>query len=347
MTLINARNPHEALPRAIGLLQQEGVRRESRNGPVLVMSYPVATVYTHPLERVVLWPQRDANPFFHLYEAIWMLAGRNDVEGVARYAKNMRSYSDDGTTLHGAYGYRWRNWFHRDQIEKICETLRQNPDDRRCVLQMWDANQDLSRDGLDVPCNLVATAQRDDQGKLNLTVFQRSGDILWGVYGANCVHFSYLQEHMANQIGCSVGTYTHICVNFHAYLKTLEQVKDISKGWSSQQMHPYEKFWALENTIRPCQLPRYTAATFNEILRQVDSCVMCMNPDSKIEWDHVFLGMMQAHHQWYTLSAPERYNVSLKILQGLPLDVDWVVAGKEWLTRRKLAWEEKLAAKSF
>ena len=52
-----------------------------------------------PCERVLLYPERNANPFFHLYESLWMLAGRNDVAGPARYAKNMNNYSDNGVTL--------------------------------------------------------------------------------------------------------------------------------------------------------------------------------------------------------------------------------------------------------
>src|SRR6185312_3077911 len=67
MKVLEVRNVHEALPRALRLLRQEAVYRESRNGPVYVTPYPVTTVYNRPSERVMLWPQRDANPFFHLY----------------------------------------------------------------------------------------------------------------------------------------------------------------------------------------------------------------------------------------------------------------------------------------
>ena len=104
MKVLSVRNVHEALPRALKLLQQQGIERPSRNGPVLQAPWPVTTVYQNPLERVVFWPERDANPFFHLYESLWMLAGRNDIAPLTRYAKNMANYSDDGETQHGAYG---------------------------------------------------------------------------------------------------------------------------------------------------------------------------------------------------------------------------------------------------
>src|ERR1041385_2620797 len=103
MHTLYVRNVHEALPRAIEHLLSEGIERDSRNGPVLMTEYPVTTVYTLPCERVLFHPQRDANPFFHLYEALWMIAGRRDLKPLLRYARNMGNYSDDGETLHGAY----------------------------------------------------------------------------------------------------------------------------------------------------------------------------------------------------------------------------------------------------
>jgi hypothetical protein len=114
MHVIRARNVNDAFSQALGYLEKYGIRRDSRNGPVLLSPEPVTTVYSHPLERVLFWSERDANPFFHLYEALYFLAGRNEVEPLARYAKQMREYSDDGEIFHGSYGYRWRHHFDLD-----------------------------------------------------------------------------------------------------------------------------------------------------------------------------------------------------------------------------------------
>src|SRR4051812_36564006 len=78
------------------------------SGVYLSIDEPVILTYEKPLERVLFNAARDANPFLHLYEALYMLAGRNDVAPLAYYAKQMRQYSDDGVTLNGSYGYRWR-----------------------------------------------------------------------------------------------------------------------------------------------------------------------------------------------------------------------------------------------
>ena len=76
-------------------------------------------------------------------------------EYVVKYNKRMKEYSDDGVVLHGAYGHRWREHFGGDQIEVVIQRLQADPNDRRCVVQMWDPLVDLNRAGVDVPCNTV------------------------------------------------------------------------------------------------------------------------------------------------------------------------------------------------
>src|SRR5258708_35739439 len=71
---------------------------QTRNGKCLVVDEPVLISYTHPKERVLFNPVRDANPFFHLYESLWMLAGRNDLKSLAYYCSRMKEFSDDGKT---------------------------------------------------------------------------------------------------------------------------------------------------------------------------------------------------------------------------------------------------------
>jgi len=226
MQVIEVRNVHDALLRGVDLLQRENHKSESRNGLVYSAKTPVTTVYEKPDERVIFWEERNANPFFHFMEGVWMLDGRNDLEFVYQYNKGMKNYSDDGETLHGAYGWRWRSFFLYDQLPIIIERLKQDPTDRRSVLQMWDPVEDLNRDGKDVPCN-TCIYFKVENNRLQMTVCNRSNDIIWGAYGANAVHMSMLQEYMATAIGVDIGTYYQISDNYHAYgeiyEKTLEK----------------------------------------------------------------------------------------------------------------------------
>ena len=219
MKVINARNVNDALLLGIDLFNDEFNYRvqESRNGITYEALEPVTTVYRNPCERVCLMQERDANPFFHFIESMWMLAGRKDLKPLTYYVSSMKNFSDDGETLWGAYGHRWKEYFLKNQLDIIIKMLQKNPEDRRAVLQMWDALHDLDKQGKDVPCNTNIYFKIRDN-KLNMTVCNRSNDMLWGAYGANVVHMSILQEYMAAHLEVEVGVYRQVSDSFHIYL---------------------------------------------------------------------------------------------------------------------------------
>jgi hypothetical protein len=225
MHVFEVANVNEALSQALTDLYASGVETPSRNGSVIRFPGPVAIVYRQPLERVLFSPVRNAHPFFHFFESLWMLAGRNDVAFVSQFVKRMATFSDDGETFHGAYGYRWRHWFAADQIKQVVQELKANPTSRRCVIAMWageaciDNGNDLdtaTAGGKDVPCNTHIYFEIAD-GALNMAVCNRSNDLIWGACGANAVHMSYLQEYTANTLGVPVGKYTQFSNNMHVY----------------------------------------------------------------------------------------------------------------------------------
>jgi thymidylate synthase len=362
MRVIKVRNVHQALPEALYQLSVNGVDRDSRNGPVRMFPEPVTTVYERPAERVLFWKERDANPFFHLYESLWMLGGRNDVESVAAYVENIRNYSDDGVTFHGAYGYRWRNHFAnwqvtnleelanenifevaKDQLPLIINALRENQDDRRQVLSMWDANVDLGRQGKDLPCNLQAIFQVAPDGRLDMTVTNRSNDIVWGAYGANAVHFSYLHEYVARSIGVEQGIYRQVSTNFHAYHATLTKVDclgdfaiDMSLNSGSLLHDPY-----IAQAVEPFPLISIDPAKWNDELE-----MFLGNPDTIGLTDPFFrrvaYPMCRAHREFKNKSNPNRFESALDWVDQVKA-TDWQLAAREWLARR---WEAAKAKKA-
>jgi hypothetical protein len=173
--IIDVTNVNEALEYGLRYLAACGSAAPSRNGTVLVAPGPVLTVYNRPWERVMFSSLRDANPFFHFMEAIWMLSGANNVDFPAYFASNIRNYSDDGVTMHGAYGHRWRHHFGFDQIDEVIKLLKNDFSTRRAVLNMWNPKADLViQDGAkDLPCNTqVYFRGRGDY--LDMTVCNRS-----------------------------------------------------------------------------------------------------------------------------------------------------------------------------
>lgn len=217
MKVLNVRNANEALGQGIQLIKHGADFIDSRGGMTLEVPSPVATVYRHPWERVLISKVRDANPFFHLMEAMWILAGREDVKFLTEFNKRMAEYSDDGQVFNAPYGYRLRTGVTQtqDQLANVVNILRSDPNSRQAVCQIWD-DSDLGEHTKDKACNM-SIVFRIRNGKLCMTVYNRSNDMIWGAYGANVVQFSMIQEYVAAHLGLPLGEYTQVSNSYHIY----------------------------------------------------------------------------------------------------------------------------------
>jgi hypothetical protein len=339
MKVLRVRTVHQALPFAVRELLGTGALRQSRAGAVRVSDCPVTTVYERPSEKVIFWEDRDANPFFHLFEALWMLAGRNDVEWLSYFNSNIAKVaSDDGLTFHGAYGKRWRSHWKIDQLVEIARNLAGNQDCRRQVLQTWSAPDDLSNHGTrDVPCNTTMTFQIGNDGRLDLSVFCRSNDIVWGCYGSDAVTFGMLLEYVAGLIGCKVGRYYQISVNWHGYVETLDKVGELMFEIDDKlgtPPCPYET-----GAVKTVPLVGNDPALWHQDLKMfMDEGANAMGYRDPF-FRKVAVPMLQAWNRFKNLDAPERYDEGIKILARL--EHDWAVAGEQWLNRRAAKWASK------
>jgi thymidylate synthase len=248
---LRSRNVNGLFYEGMHLLDECGEREQSRAGAVVVAPWPVMSVYDNPTERVLFCEKRDANPFFHLMEGLWMLAGRNDSAFLNKYVSSFGArFGEKDGTIHDAYGHRWRSEyaFGFDQLNAIIEKLRVNPQDRQCVLTMWDpqsgntlmhpdslGHNDLLGNWRGRPCNThvyfrvreqVATTERSGQLVLDMTICCRSNDAIWGAHGANAVHFSMLQEYLAGRLGIAVGALYQLSSNYHGYVEELDKIGD-------------------------------------------------------------------------------------------------------------------------
>lgn len=242
--VLHVNGVNDALPKGIALLRKYGERASSRGMGTIRVPGPVSTVYSRPLDRVLFDPVRDANPFFHLMEAVWILSGSNRVALPKMFLDNISRFSDDGVTFHGAYGYRLRHAYGEDQITGAIRLLREKPDTRQVVMAIWNPDTDLGADTKDVPCNDMVMLDIAD-GALNMTVCNRSNDVIWGAYGANAVQFSILQEFIAVSVGVDVGYYVQQSNNYHvyednAYWKTIsEPVRELACPYMAQAVQSY------------------------------------------------------------------------------------------------------------
>lgn len=338
MHVLRVKNVNEALPKGIQLIWDHGEKRDSRNGSVFVMPEPVTTVYANPAERVLMNPVRDANPFFHLFESLWMLGGKNDLEYVVQFAGNMRNYSDDGKVMWGAYGWRWRSFFNAtDQLSWAINRLKKDPTDRRVVVQMWSADEDTGvadNGGKDVPCNLTLHFQVNINGQLDMTVFCRSNDIIWGAYGANAVHFSILLEYVAAKVGCPMGRYWQVSDNYHAYAELYEKMAE-----------HYRPDYQPEIGIDPYLIGLQPFPLVTKPDTWDGDLMMFLEDPTAIGFRDPFfrkiaVPMFMAHRHYRDNEGAERYEGAREILNQMPVSIDWKMASLDWIDRREANWRK-------
>lgn len=229
MYVITADDVTDAYSQGVSLLGNHGYKTDSRAGEVLKLAVPVTTVFMHPLQRVLLAPGRVGNPVFHAMSAIWMLAGYNNARWLDQFVHDFSErFAEPDGLLHGAYGFRWRHHFdleggggEPDQLKKAIDILRKDRTSRQVVLQMWDPVADLGVDKKDRPCNLCVCFNYR-QRVLDMTVYNRSNDIIWGLYGENHVQFSMLHEYVSVMSGLPMGIYYHVSNDYHAYTDILD-----------------------------------------------------------------------------------------------------------------------------
>ena len=319
------RNVSEALYQGVNGLYRHGREVKTRNGMALEFKSPVVTEYSHPSEKVLFYPERDANPFFHLMESLWMLAGRNDVEWISKFNGRINNYSDDGETFHGAYGYRWRKWFAKDQLQKCFIRLATYENDRRAVLTMWDPTADLvtSNDGKDYPCNTQIFFWRRDE-MLHMSIINRSNDMIWGAYGANAVHMAVLQEYMAGMLRIRVGKMYQFSNNLHAYVDVLEKIKDIKND--------YENYLTIgddNGQYDPAPMLTHPHSFDKELEEWFEA-----NED-RTDYENVFLGVTATPMRYaWKLYKSKKLVKAIEVAKTIN-DRAWRKACVEWLQRRQ------------
>ena len=88
---IEVNNVNTAVAQGFQYLVNNGIKSDSRVGKVIVAPGPVCTAYSNPTQRVLFSERRDANPFFHLMESLWMLYGACDLAWPLKFNSRLGS----------------------------------------------------------------------------------------------------------------------------------------------------------------------------------------------------------------------------------------------------------------
>ena len=225
----------------------------------------------NPRQRWVLSRIPGINPAFAIAEVIWIMCGRQDAMFLTNWNSRLPQYVGHDKNRHGAYGFRLRQHFGLDQLERAYNVLRNNPTSRQVVLQIWDPIADLpSVDGApqnpDIPCNLLSVV-KIREGKLEWLQILRSNDLLLGA-PYNLVQFTFLQEILAGWLGLELGSYNQVSDSLHIYHHDTQRFKSevINDPINSDLMnHPKDETEVYFAQLAECAEKMVQTTSFQEL----------------------------------------------------------------------------------
>lgn len=210
-------------------IQNEGINQKNSKGPnreilgaYIKLSNPLNRISTSFAKNIFVSP---------IGEFLWYMAGSNKLDFIDYYIEQYIDASNNKKTLNGAYGPRLFNKENKlfDQLNNTIDLLKKKENTRQAVIQIFDKNDLLINDNLDIPCTCTLQFFIRDN-KLILFVTMRSNDVFVGLpHDIFC--FTMLQEIVSKQLGKELGEYHHFIGSCHYYEKNEKQIRHyLSEG---------------------------------------------------------------------------------------------------------------------
>lgn len=161
-------------------------------------------------------------------ELLWFLRGETNVAWLRENRISIwDEWADENGDLGPIYGYQWRSWptpdgRHIDQIARVIDQIRTNPESRRHVVSAWNV-ADVDAMALP-PCHALFQFYVAED-KLSCQLYQRSADVFLGV-PFNIASYGLLTHLVAQVTGLKVGDFVHTLGDAHIYHNHFDQVAE-------------------------------------------------------------------------------------------------------------------------
>jgi len=162
-----------------------------------------------------------------IHELLWFLKGETNIAYLKQHdVRIWDEWADENGELGPVYGYQWRSWpapdgRHVDQISRVIEQIKNNPDSRRHIVSAWNVAE-IENMALP-PCHAFFQFYVV-QGRLSCQLYQRSADVFLGV-PFNIASYALLTLMVAQATELKPGDFVHTFGDAHLYVNHLEQVE--------------------------------------------------------------------------------------------------------------------------
>jgi thymidylate synthase len=163
-----------------------------------------------------------------IHELLWFLQGDTNI----RYLKDngvsiWDEWADADGELGPVYGKQWRRWETADgrtvdQLARVVESLRRNPDSRRHLVSAWNPGE---VDAMALPPCHALFQFYVAGGRLSCQLYQRSADIFLGV-PFNIASYALLTHMVAQVCELEPGDFVWTGGDCHLYSNHLEQARE-------------------------------------------------------------------------------------------------------------------------
>lgn len=218
---------------------EEGVQKSDRTGTGTISTFGSQMRFDLSGGSIPLLTSKKMHTRSIIYEILWYLQGNTNVKYLQDNGVRIwNEWADAKGDLGPVYGKQWRDWskyvpmgtddgtgtFYRkesvDQIANVIETLKNNPDDRRMIVNSWNVGE-LDKMALP-PCHAFFQFWAND-GKLRCKLTQRSCDVGLGV-PFNIVQYSILTHMIAQAVGMEAEMFIWSGGDVHIYNNHIEQL---------------------------------------------------------------------------------------------------------------------------
>jgi len=160
-----------------------------------------------------------------IHELLWFLKGDQNIQYLKDNGVSIwDEWADEEGNLGPVYGVQWRSWETPDgrkidQIKKLIEGIKKNPDSRRHIVSAWNV-ADVDEMALP-PCHTLFQFYVAD-GKLSCQLYQRSADVFLGV-PFNIASYALFTMMVAQVCDLEPGDFVHTFGDAHLYSNHLEE----------------------------------------------------------------------------------------------------------------------------